>query len=331
MIIRLLHARVPDGHELVFLERLRGIVQTGDRPRGLAAASFGFRRDGRELHFLALTTWESLDAIADVSGGDPASPIVQDDTFVPDISIDLYEAATDSTWAGARSGTTLGLIRGRVARHAEVTAHDMVRAVGPEVARAGVTALSVGRRIVEGEVELLIVATWRDRLSLHRFGKARTSGTLDPAFLSLLTDWRFETYDALDPATLLMPPAGPAILLADDEGRYVDASPGIEALLGVPAELVIRQTIRDLTPPDTQVDFDGAWQAFLEAGHGSGRWTLQGADGTPIQLRFRAQANCPSAGVHASVLNRLDDDGSTDRPIAEMVAEAFPVDELVTA
>jgi PAS domain-containing protein len=331
MIIRLLHARVPDGRELAFLDRLRGIVETSHRPEGLVAASFGFRRDGGELHFLALTTWESIDAIATASGAGPDSPIVRDDTIVPEISIDLFEAAADSTWPGVMSGTTLGLIRGRVARHAEVTAHEMIRAVAPEVTRAGVTALSVGRRIDEGEVELLIVATWRDRLSLHRFGKGRTTGTVDPAFVSLLTDWRFETYDVLDPEALLVPPAGPAILLADDQGRYVDASPGIEALLGVPAELILRQTIADLTPPESGSDFAGAWRAFLDAGHVQGRWTLRRADGSPVVLAFRAQANCPTPGLHASVLTRLDGETAPQRPIAELVAEAFPVDELVNA
>lgn len=328
MIIRLLHARVPEGRELAFLDRLRGIVQSGHRPGGLVAASFGFRRDGSELHFLALTTWESIDAIAQATGGGPASPIVTDDVIVPEISIDLFEAAADSTWPNVMSGTTLGLIRGRVARHAEVTAHEMVRAVAPEVAKAGVTALSVGRRIDEGEVELLIVATWRDRLSLHRFSKGRTSGTLDPAFVKLLTDWRFETYDVIDPEALLVPPAGPAILLADDQGRYVDASPGIEALLGLPGELVMHRTIEDLTPPDLRTDFDTQWQAFLRAGHGSGRWTLQRADGTRVVLAFRAQADCPTSGVHASVLTRLDDEAARDLSIAELVAEAFPVEEL---
>jgi PAS domain-containing protein len=331
MIIRLLRARVPDGRELAFLERLRGIVETGQRPDGLVSASFGFRRDGGELHFLALTTWESIDAIAEASGGGPASPIVKDDVIVPEISIDLFEAAADSTWPGVMSGTTLGLIRGRVARHAEVAAHQMIRATAPEVARAGVTALSVGRRIDEGEVELLVAAMWRDRLSLHRFGKGRISGTVDPAFVSLLTDWRFETYDVLDPATLLLPPAGPAILLADDQGRYVDASPGIEALLGLPAELILRQTIADLSAPDHRADFSGPWQAFLETGSAAGRWTLQRADGTPVVLAFRAQANCPTPGVHASVLTRLEDEPAAERPIAELVAEAFPVDELVNA
>lgn len=330
MIIRLLHAQVPDGRELAFLERLRGIVESGPRPDGLAAASFGFRRDSGELHFLALTTWESIDAIAEASGSGPASPIVTDDEIVPKISIDLFEAAADSTWPDAMSGTTLGLIRGRVARHAEVTAHEMVRAVAPEVARAGVTALSVGRRIDEGEVELLIVATWRDRLSLHRFGQGRTSGTLDPAFVSLMTDWRFETWDVLDPGALLLPPAGSAILLADDQGRFVDASVGIEALLGLPAELILRRTIEDLTPPDLRTDFGERWRAFLRAGHASGRWTLQRADGTPVVFAFRAQANCPTTGVHASVLTRADDvSGGDDGSIAELVAEAFPVEELV--
>ena len=331
MIIRLLRGQVPEGHEAPLLARLRTIVQAGDPPPGIVSASFGFRRDGDELCFLALSTWESIDAITTATGGAPDLPIVKDETIVPRVSIDLYEVAEETATAGPSGGAALGLVWGKVVRNAEGVAHEMIRAIAPEVTVAGVTALHVGRRVHEGDTEVLVVATWRDRLALHEFAKARTSGTLDPAFLRLLTEWRFETYDALDPAALLVPPRGPAVLLADDEGRYVDASPGIEALIGVPAEMILRQTIVDLTPPELRGDFSAAWGAFAADGRAAGEWTLLGPDGRRVPVAFRAEADCPGRGIHASVLTRRDEPNVDLRPVAEIVNELFPRPALTPA
>lgn len=331
MIIRLLRGQVPEGQEGPLLDRLREVLQQGKPLPGIVGASFGFRRDGDELGFLALSTWESIDAITSATGGAPDEPIVSDNIVVPQVSIDLYEVAEATAPTGPSGGAALGLVWGRVARNAEGVAHEMIRAIAPQVTVAGVTALQVGRRVHDGQTEVLVVATWRDRLALHEFARARTSGTLDPAFLRLLTEWRFETYDALDPAALLVPPRGPAVLLADDDGRYVDASPGIEALIGLPAEMILRQTIADLTPPELRGGIADAWQAFSATGQASGEWTLLRTDGRRVPVAFRAQANCPGPGIHASVLTRLDDAGADPRPVAEIVAALFPRPALTPA
>src|ERR1700704_5483784 len=122
-----------------------------------------------------------------------------------------------------------------------------------------------------------------------------------------------------------------AVLLADDDGRYVDASPGIEALIGVPAEMILRQTIADLTPPELRGDIRDAWQAFSANGQASGRWTLVRPDGRRVPVAFRAQANCPSPGIHASVLTRLDDGDADPRPVEEIVSELFARPALTPA
>ncbi|HTC86400.1 MAG TPA: PAS domain-containing protein [Candidatus Acidoferrum sp.] len=331
MIIRLLRGRVPDGRHEALLERLRALVAESQRPAGMLSGSVGFRRDGDELHFLALSTWESLDAISDRTGGQPGLPIFEDAALIPEVTIDLFEMAdesADTDPVAVEGSSAIGLMLGRVERHAESTAHEMIRAIAPEVRRAGVTALHVGRRLQGDRVEVLAVAMWRDRLSLHRFGKSRTTGTLDPAFLRLMTEWRFETYDSIDVGQLGLPASGPAILLADDQGRYVDASPGVEALLGIPAELILRQTIADLTGPADAHEVSAAWAAFLKAGHAEGTWTLIRADGRSVTVGFRAQADCPSPGIHASVLSRLGAPVD-DRPVEAIVEESFPSEVLV--
>ena len=215
------------------------------------------------------------------------------------------------------------MITASVAPHAEAAAHDMIRAVGPEVGAAGVAGLHVGRRVLAGRTELLVVASWRDRLALHAFAQKRATGTLDPAFLRLLTDWRFETYDCLGPGATALPSAAPAVLLADDQARYVDASPGIEALLGVPAELVLRQTLADIIPADARADVARQWAAFLATGQASGEIEIMRPDGRLARVAFRAQADCPRPGIHASVLAPLDAPPDP-RSVAEIVAAVFP-------
>ena len=331
MIIRLLRGTVPAGQEAALVGRLRALAI--DAPmRGFTGATFGFRRGGPDLGFMALTTWESIDAITQLTAGAPDGPVPSQlpGREVEHVSIDLFEAADESLAVLDADVAALGLIWGKVAAHAESAAHEMIRASAPRIVAAGVRALHVGRRVLDGQSELLVVASWRDRLALHAFAQHRAQGAIDPEFLKLLTDWRFETYDCLAPGALKLAPAGPAVLLADDTGRYVDASPAIEALLGVPAELVIGRTLADFTPPAHGGAAEAAWRAFLEAGSGQGTFALLRPDGRVVTVAYRALANCPASGSHASVLS-LPGDGETERPVASIVADLFPSVVVVAA
>lgn len=325
IIIRLLRGRVPKGQEGRLVERLRGLDETGSRV-GFAGATFGFRRSGDELGFLALSTWELFEAISQATAGPPDGTIASQPAgeTLDAVTIDLFEAA-DGPPLPVRelAGGALGMITASVAPHAEAAAHEMIRNVGPEVGAAGVAGLHIGRRVLAGRTELLVVASWRDRLALHVFAQNRASGTLDPAFLRLLTDWRFETYDCLGPGATALPAAGPAVLLADDDARYVDASPSIEAIIGVPAELVVRQTLADLTPPGHRADAAAQWAAFLADGRASGEFDLVRADGGLVRVQFRALADCPRAGIHASVIGPVGQPPDP-RSVAEIVASVFP-------
>ncbi len=331
MIIRLLRGTVPAGQEAALVGRLRALAI--DAPmRGFTGATFGFRRGGPELGFMALTTWESIDAIAQLTAGAPDGPVPAQlpGREVEHVSIDLFEAADESLAVLDGDVAALGLIWGKIAPHAESAAHEMIRASAQGIAAAGVRGLHVGRRVHDGQSELLVVASWRDRLALHAFAQRRENGAIDPEFLKLLTDWRFETYDCLAPGALKLAPAAPAVLLADDTGRYIDASPAIEAILGVPAELVMGRTLVDFTPPDRRGAAEAAWQSFLDAGSGQGTFDLLRPDGRVVTVVYRALANCPDSGIHASVLC-VPGEAETDRPVASIVADLFPSVVVVAA
>ena len=143
-----------------------------------------------------------------------------------------------------------------------------------------------------------------------------------------MTEWRFETYDCLGPDRFLVPGSGPAVLLADDGGRYVDASPGVEALLGVPGEFILHGELEDITPEENRAEIRVAWRSFLEAGHQEGTVVLRRHDGTRLTVKFRARANCPHPGLHASLLSLPGDDSLDGQRLEQVVAEAFEGAEL---
>jgi PAS domain-containing protein len=219
-------------------------------------------------------------------------------------------------------GPVVGFIGACVAPNADSSAIETLRRSRPELGEAGVVALHVGRRMNGHQTELAILAVWRDRPSLHRFARQRDGALISSDFLTYTTGWSFATYDCLSPERLTIPSAGPAVLLADDEGRYVDASAGVEAVLGVPGELILRRSVADLTAPSLRDQFRTAWSAFLGERRQSGEYEMRLPDGRQVSVRFRAQTDVPEPGLHASVLSRPGDPVD-DRPIEDLVAIAF--------
>jgi PAS domain S-box-containing protein len=75
-----------------------------------------------------------------------------------------------------------------------------------------------------------------------------------------------------------------AIIVADADGRCIDANPAASALLGSPRdELLGRRFFTDLIGIEDGAALDGAWQGFLRTGSASGAVRLRRPDGT---LRF---------------------------------------------
>ena len=53
---------------------------------------------------------------------------------------------------------------------------------------------------------------WPQREAMSRFVRSRSVLAIDPAFAAHLSEWRFETYNALAPDRLLVPPVGPTVV-----------------------------------------------------------------------------------------------------------------------
>ncbi|MDQ3031870.1 MAG: PAS domain S-box protein [Myxococcota bacterium] len=102
-----------------------------------------------------------------------------------------------------------------------------------------------------------------------------------------------------------------AILITDDDGRYVDGNEAALALLGVPRAQLLAMSVRDLAPEAAKEAIDAMWRRFLDEGRMSGELEVRRPDGSPRTVEFRATANF-RPGRHLSALRDV-----TERRIAE--------------
>lgn len=98
---------------------------------------------------------------------------------------------------------------------------------------------------------------------------------------------------------------GMAILVADNDGRYVDANAAAERLLGSARNAIVGRSVRDFIPEELVPDVETQWQAFLRDGMQSGVFELRRPDGTRRRVSFYAEANF-AEGLHCSFLLPFD-------------------------
>jgi formate hydrogenlyase transcriptional activator len=82
-----------------------------------------------------------------------------------------------------------------------------------------------------------------------------------------------------------------SILIADNDRRYLDASPGAGKLLGLSREKIIGRSLDDFIEPSFKPQVSGLWRAFLERGEQQGTLRLLGPDGSPREVEYTAKGN----------------------------------------
>jgi PAS domain S-box-containing protein len=92
------------------------------------------------------------------------------------------------------------------------------------------------------------------------------------------------------------------MLVADDEGRYVAASQGVDRVLGYQPHELIGRAIADLAAPDLADQTPEEWAKFLADGRQEGTFRLRHASGSVVDLRYQARAHHPIPGYHVSRL-----------------------------
>lgn len=96
-----------------------------------------------------------------------------------------------------------------------------------------------------------------------------------------------------------------AILVANDDGTYVDANAGACRLLGCTRNEIIGRSVADFIRPENAGSVKTQWQAFLRDGEQNGLFELRRPDDTYRTVGFYAEANFVP-GFHCSFLRAID-------------------------
>ncbi len=110
-----------------------------------------------------------------------------------------------------------------------------------------------------------------------------------------------------------------AILLADDQGRYLDANPAACGLLGRTRDQVLASTMYDVMAVSTPAA-QAAWGTFLVQGTATGQVSLLLPDGSTRLARFSAVAHI-QPGVHLSILSDITDEQAARQRQVETAAQ----------
>lgn len=115
-----------------------------------------------------------------------------------------------------------------------------------------------------------------------------------------------------------------AILLSDNQGRYVEANPAASKLLGYSKRELLQMTVSDLVEPGFRDKVEESWNQFLRDGSQAGEIRLRRQDGVSITVDYTAASNV-KPGVHMTSMRDLTDRlaaSEAERKLASIVNQA---------
>ena len=95
-----------------------------------------------------------------------------------------------------------------------------------------------------------------------------------------------------------------AMVLADDDGNYIEVNDSAASLFGCAKEDLVGKSIVDFAPDD--FDFEEAWSTFDQRGHERGRFRLVRPDGSERIAEYAATTDIVP-GEHLSILRDITD------------------------
>ncbi|MDQ6891676.1 MAG: PAS domain S-box protein, partial [Acidobacteriota bacterium] len=105
-----------------------------------------------------------------------------------------------------------------------------------------------------------------------------------------------------------------AIVIADDEARYVEANPAACALFGLARDELVRRRVPDVAPASLKDLAEEAWRGFRAAGSQKGEFELARPDGTVRIVEYSAKADVVP-GRHLSILRDVTEERALQREI----------------
>ncbi len=112
-----------------------------------------------------------------------------------------------------------------------------------------------------------------------------------------------------------------AMLIADDQGCYIDANPAACELFNLTEEELLTRSVLDVSQPDQRAATQQSWQQFLKEGEQKGEFQVMRPDGQVRDLEYSAKANFVP-GYHLSVLRDVTERKRLDQQKDEFIALA---------
>lgn len=95
-----------------------------------------------------------------------------------------------------------------------------------------------------------------------------------------------------------------AIVITDDDARYIDANPAACALFGLSKQEFLRRRVPYFAPPEERDASEEAWRQFRRVGKQKGEFRLARPDGDIRLVAFSATADFVP-GAHLSILRDI--------------------------
>jgi PAS domain-containing protein len=223
--------------------------------------------------------------------------------MLSDSSAEHYELVIGEARSMPLREARMRLTRILIRRNLEAEYYEAVRRWSDRLLdESGMVAFTLGRRILGRQDEVIAVQVWEGEAALREATGPDISRPMGGEDLSRF--WAIEPVIEHFDALTATDPHGdaPAILLADDDRRYVHATPAAAQLSGHSIARLLTMRVEDVARTSEREAVPEAWSRFVAAGSTSGPFVLQRPDGTEVKVKFAARANTPWPGSHASLL-----------------------------
>jgi PAS domain-containing protein len=315
MILRLLRSRVKAGEEARLQRYVRdeAVAQALQIP-GLMSCQPAIRSTPSGTELVIVSTWNAFDDLA-AAARDLDGPVVLPgaEPMLAESHAEHYELVIGESRAMPLRAGKLRLTRIQIRPNLEKAYYDTVRRWSDRLLdETGLVAFTLGRRVTNRQDEIVAVQIWQDDAALREFAGSDLDQPMGVDELSQFwaADPVIEHFDALMSTE---PRANaPAILLADDQRRYVHATPAAARLSGRSLARLLTMRVEDVARATERAGVPETWSRFVADGSMRGPYVIERPDGSEVEVLYSARANTPWPGAHASLLIPLGDDPDLD-------------------
>jgi PAS domain-containing protein len=315
MILRLLRGLVRAGQEVNLQQFIRDeAVAHALQIPGLMSVQPATRTTPDGLELVLLSTWNGFDDVT-AFGGDLDTMVVTPgaQSMLTRSRAEHYELVIGEARTMPLHTAKLRLTRIPIRPNAEAAYYQAVRRWSDRLLDdSGMVAFMLGRRVNGRQDEIVAAQVFVDESALQEIvgpDVERPMGRdeLSPFWAAEPVIEHFDALTAAEPS-----PDAPAILVVDDQRRYVHATPAAARLSGRSVARLLTMRVEDITPEADRAAVSAAWERFVADGSMRGPYVLHRPDGSEVAVNFSAKANTPWPGSHASLIVPSDDDSELD-------------------